>query len=177
MKLLSKMFWSSPPPLWGWRLETWIFVQTWTFCVISCQKSFWKLMPPTPHPNTRDGVSWVLCEFWTFHAIPISKSFFILIFTPPSLGAMFIEMILCTVLDIYAIPSKLFLVHWPPHHPYGVGVDKHGFSVQCWTFDTIPCKNILVEWSLFLSFKEWGGINEVLCADLDISCTFHQNTF
>ena len=63
--------------------------------------------------------------------------------------------------------------------PCAVGIARHGFSIQYLTFDVISSKNVLVNWPLHSSPMRTQGFTdmEVLCADLDILCTFHQNSF
>ena len=65
--------------------------------------------------------------------------------------------------------SKLTLTH--PNTCF-MKVAKHGFSIQCLTFDAILNENLLIYWPPFLPFEERGLTdNEDLCAYLDISCT------
>ena len=63
-------------------------------------------------------------------------------------------------------------------HPLGWTFVKCDLSVQLWTFYVNPSKMFLVN----LPDALWGVVgggweSEILCADLDISCTFHQNNF
>ena len=61
----------------------------------------------------------------------------------------------CRDLHILCISYwKSFSVHWPLLHPCGAGIAKHGFCIQFWIFNTIPCQNLLVNWSPFLPYEE-----------------------
>ena len=75
----------------------------------------------------------------------------------------------------HAISSKEKFVNWPT--PLRWRACKHTFLCSSWHFMYFLAGHFLVNWPYLTIWRVRAWQNEVLCADLDISCTFHQNNF
>ena len=74
----------------------------------------------------------------------------------------------------HTIPRKdKFWKLTPP--PWGWMVSIHDFFILLWTFSVFPSKNILLHLPHLTLWGVGVGKNDILCAYLDISCTFCQN--